>query len=154
MKAVVRGVEWSRAREHKPAVTKYQQKDIKNVLRLPIKRDYSNKFESLVAIPYRILRSLCLILAASFTLEAGRSSRTFPSTAFRVKSFLKHFALTQIVERSINICVFIIIFGFIAARAKGGNQAIVIPIWSRTKRNAPSLTIIIEWFLTQCQMSA
>jgi hypothetical protein len=44
-----------RERHKETAVTKHQQRSIKNFLRFPIKRDYRNKFESLVATPYPIL---------------------------------------------------------------------------------------------------
>lgn len=69
-------------KKSKPAVTKYQQKGIKNFLRFPIKRDYCNKFESLVATPYPMLWWLWLSLFVLFFLSAispRRHGKLFPS---------------------------------------------------------------------------
>lgn len=81
--ATIRAQEWlGRKTKNKPAVTKYQQKGIKNFLRFPIKRDYCNKFESLVATPYPMLWWLWLslfVLSFFSAISSRRHGKLFPS---------------------------------------------------------------------------
>lgn len=83
------------------AVTKHQQKGIKNFLRFPIKRDYCNKFESLVATPYPNMMIMTFAFCAFPSLRhfAPKARQTFSisSAAVCVVKDDKNFYIFSVV---------------------------------------------------------
>lgn len=77
-------------------MTKHQQSSIKKFLRFLIKRDYCNKFESLVATPYPILWLLCPAFYALSTRRQMIVKEKF--------CFLSGFPALQFVDKLFTVC--------------------------------------------------
>lgn len=144
----------NREKKNKPAVTKHQQKGIKNFLRFPIKSDYRNKFESLVATPYPILLLLCLSAPASRFPRRRMNTRKFSFYTFvafcgrgKFTFFYAKTPQTNCRARSINICA---VINVSAPRKKKTTGA----KYTHLGTQAPHSSIIIERCLILCQMSA